>query len=82
MFDIENKLIGQCYNGACVMSEHLTGLQAGVKGLVPNALFTYCLAHRLNLVLQHGCSINAKLHIFFCSSNWYCSLFSKFQLVY
>ncbi|KAL4098361.1 hypothetical protein QTP88_022990 [Uroleucon formosanum] len=59
-FDIENKLVGQCYDGACVMSGHLTGLQASVKEVAPNALFTHCLAHRLNLVLQHGCSINAK----------------------
>jgi hypothetical protein len=25
-FDIESKLVGQCYDGACVMSRHLTGL--------------------------------------------------------
>ncbi|KAL4148801.1 hypothetical protein QTP88_002954 [Uroleucon formosanum] len=66
-FDIENKLVGQCYDGACVMSGHLTGLQARVKEVAPNALFTHCLAHRLNLVLQHGCSINAKCHIVFAN---------------
>ncbi|KAL4091880.1 hypothetical protein QTP88_026492 [Uroleucon formosanum] len=66
-FDIENKLVGQCYDGACVMSGHLTGLQARVKEVAPNALFTHCLAHRLNLVLQHGCSINAKCRIFFAN---------------
>ncbi|KAE9522975.1 hypothetical protein AGLY_016606 [Aphis glycines] len=44
-FDIENKLVGQCYDGACVMSGHLTGLQARVKEVAPNALFTHCLAH-------------------------------------
>ncbi|KAL4141558.1 hypothetical protein QTP88_004182 [Uroleucon formosanum] len=66
-FDIENKLVGQCYDGACVMSGHLTSLQARVKEVAPNALFTYCLAHRLNLVLQHGCSINAKCRIFFAN---------------
>ncbi|KAL4153064.1 hypothetical protein QTP88_000897 [Uroleucon formosanum] len=66
-FDIENKLVGQCYDGACVMFGHLTGLQARVKEVAPNALFTHCLAHRLNLVLQHGCSINAKCRIFFAN---------------
>ncbi|KAL4131214.1 hypothetical protein QTP88_008555 [Uroleucon formosanum] len=66
-FDIENKLVGQCYDGACVMSGHLTGLQARVKEVAPNALFTHCLAHRLNLVLQHGCSINAKCRVFFAN---------------
>jgi len=62
-FDIENKLVGQCYDEACIMYRHLTDLQARVKELSPNALFTHCLAHRLNLVLQHGCSINANLTI-------------------
>ncbi|KAL4141956.1 hypothetical protein QTP88_004495 [Uroleucon formosanum] len=66
-FDTENKLVGLCYDGACVMSGHLTGLQARVKEVAPNALFTHCLAHRLNLVLQHGCSINAKCRIFFAN---------------
>ncbi|KAL4098838.1 hypothetical protein QTP88_023358 [Uroleucon formosanum] len=66
-FDTENKLVGQCYDGACVMSGHLTGLQVRVKEVAPNALFTHCLAHRLNLVLQHGCSINAKCRIFFAN---------------
>ncbi|KAL4152679.1 hypothetical protein QTP88_000512 [Uroleucon formosanum] len=42
-------------------------LQARVKEVAPNALFTHCLAHRLNLVLQHGCSINAKCRIFFAN---------------
>ncbi|CAI6376250.1 unnamed protein product [Macrosiphum euphorbiae] len=62
-----HNVIGQCYDGACVMSGHLTGLQARVKEVAPNALFTHCLAHRLNLVLQHGCSINAKCRIFFAN---------------
>ncbi|KAL4082421.1 hypothetical protein QTP88_021317 [Uroleucon formosanum] len=43
------------------------GLPARVKEVAPNALFTHCLAHRLNLVLQHGCSINAKCRIFFAN---------------
>jgi len=36
-FEIQNKLVGQCYNGAYIMSGHLTGLQARVKELAPNA---------------------------------------------
>jgi len=39
-FDIENKLVGQCYDGACAISKHLIGLQASVKELATNALFT------------------------------------------
>lgn len=64
-FDIEKKLVGQCYDGASVMAGHLTGLQARVKHIAPNAIFTHCLAHRLNLVLQNGCSMNTKCRIFF-----------------
>lgn len=40
------------------MAGNITGLQARIKTIAPNALFTHCLAHRLNLVLQHGCSGN------------------------
>jgi hypothetical protein len=48
--NMESKLVDQCYDGACGL---LTDLQARVKELAPNALFTHCLAHRLNLVFQH-----------------------------
>jgi len=33
-FDVENKLVGQCYDGASVMSGYLTSLQASVKELM------------------------------------------------
>lgn len=66
-FDIEQKLVGQCYDGASVMAGNLTGLQARVKNIAPNAIFTHCLAHRLNLVLQNGCSMNSKCRIFFAN---------------
>jgi hypothetical protein len=66
-FDMESKLVGQCYDEACVMSGHSTGLQARVKELTPNALFTHCLSHRLNLVLQHGFNINTMCRIFFAN---------------
>lgn len=66
-FNIEQKLVGQCYDGASVMAGNITGLQARIKTIAPNALFTHCLAHRLNLVLQHGCSLNEKCRIFFAN---------------
>ncbi|CAG9834122.1 unnamed protein product [Diabrotica balteata] len=50
--DIKNKLVGQTYDGAAVMSGELNGLQAKVKTITPQALFTHCHAHRMNLVLQ------------------------------
>ncbi|XP_060836306.1 uncharacterized protein LOC132918969 [Rhopalosiphum padi] len=66
-FDLKNKLIAQCYDGSCVMPEQLIDLQAIIKEIAPNALFTHCLPHKLNLVLQHGCSINTKCRIFFAN---------------
>jgi len=62
---IEKKLVGQCYDGASVMAWHLNGLQARIKEIAPNALFTHCFAHKLNLVLQHGCNSNKICSIFF-----------------
>lgn len=66
-FDIKNKLIGQCYDGASVMVGHINGLQAKIKEVAPYALFTHCLAHRLNLVLQYGCNSNEECRIFFAN---------------
>lgn len=66
-FSIEKKLVGQCYDGASVMAGNLTGLQARIKEIAPNALFTHCLAHRLNLVLQYGCNNSEKCRIFFAN---------------
>ena len=54
-FDFKNKLVAQTYDGAAVMSSELNGLQSKIRSYAPQALFTHCLAHRLNLVLQHSC---------------------------
>jgi hypothetical protein len=50
--DFKTKLIGQYYDGASVKTGHLNGVQAKIKEVAPNTLFTHCLAHRLNLLLQ------------------------------
>jgi len=66
-FNIEKKLVDQCYDGASVMAGNLNGLQARIKEIAPNALFTHCFAHKLNLVLQHGCNSNKTCRIFFAN---------------
>ena len=49
---IDNELIiGQCYDGASVMSGRHQGVQAKLRNIYPNALYVHCHAHRLNLVL-------------------------------
>lgn len=66
-FNYEQKLIGQCYDGASVMSGHLNGLQKKIKDKAPQAVFVHCLAHRLNLVLQQSFLKITKCRIFFAS---------------
>jgi len=79
-FDIENKLVAQCYDGPCVMSGNLIDLQARVKEVAPNALFTHSLAHKLNLLLQQSCCINVKCRIFFANLTGIASYFHNSTL--
>jgi hypothetical protein len=45
----KGKLVGQTYDGACVMSGRINGLQSKVTEAYPLAIFTHCYAHVLNL---------------------------------
>ena len=42
---------GQSYDGASTMSGEISGLQTKIREVAPNALFTHCCAHNLNLIL-------------------------------
>ena len=46
-----DNLIGQGYDGASVMSGHLSGVQERIRRKIPQALYVHCFAHRLNLVI-------------------------------
>ncbi|KAK0139561.1 Zinc finger MYM-type protein 1 [Merluccius polli] len=59
------KLVAQTYDGASVMSSELNGVQAKIKEKVPEAMFTHCYAHKLNLVLQHSAKCMPECRIFF-----------------
>jgi hypothetical protein len=50
-----NHCIGQTYDGASVMSGRLNGVQALLKRDVPQAIYTHCFNHRLNLVIVDVC---------------------------
>jgi hypothetical protein len=75
-FDLPNKLIGQTYDGAAVMAGELNGLQAKIKTIAPQALFTHCHAHRMNLVLQDTCKSIKECRIFFANLSGFASFFS------
>lgn len=76
-FDLADKLIGQTYDGAAVMSGELNGLQAKIKTIAPQALFTHCHAHRMNLVLQDTCKNIKDCRIFFANLGGFATFFSN-----
>ena len=53
-----DNLIGQCYDGANNMCGHIAGVQAKVKAIQPNAIYTHCYAHCTNLILVEANSRN------------------------
>ena len=72
IFDILEKfqldpqwIIAQCYDGASVMSGHLSGVQSRVKEVAPHAHYVHCYAHTLNLVLVDSVKILSSATEFF-----------------
>ena len=55
----KNKVIGQCYNRASVMSGVNAGVQALIREECPYAVYIHCFTHCLNLVLRDCCKIVA-----------------------
>jgi len=53
-----DNLIGQSYDGASNMRGNYKGLQARITNDCPHALFIWCHAHRLNLVLKQAVLCN------------------------
>jgi hypothetical protein len=47
-----NKLRGQGYDGAAIMSDIYNGVQAKISKKVENAPYVHCAAHSLNLILN------------------------------
>lgn len=57
-FGVELKYLrGQGYDGAAAMSGKYKGVQAHIKKLYPSAIYVYCSAHLLNLVVSKSCSL-------------------------
>lgn len=43
------KIVAQSYDGANVMAGKFNGIQAKIKSSFPYAIYTHCMAHRMNL---------------------------------
>lgn len=54
--DWKNELVGQSYDGASNMSGEYKGLQARINAKNNSAIFVWCHAHRLNLVMANAVS--------------------------
>lgn len=76
-YDCVEKLVAQTYDGAAVMASELNGVQPKIKEKVPEAMFTHCYAHKLNLVLLHSAKCMPEFHIFFKTAEGLASFFSK-----
>lgn len=48
-------VVAQSYDGANVMSGKFNGVQAKIKNKFPYAIYTHCMAHRINLVVIDMC---------------------------
>lgn len=48
-------IVAQSYDGANVMSGKFNGVQAKIKNKFPYAIYTHCMAHRINLVVIDMC---------------------------
>ena len=70
--NIKEKLIGQTYDGASVMSGHINGVQAQLQLEYPFAHFVHCAAHRLNHVLCQAASSLSSVKIFFVNIGAFC----------
>ena len=75
--NIKEKLIGQTYDGASVMSGHANGVQAQLQQEYPFAHFVHCAAHRLNLVLCQAASSISPVKIFFVNIGAFCTFTSN-----
>ena len=73
----KNKLIGQSYDGASVMSGNAGGVQRIVRNTYPFAFYVHCYAHQLNLILEKCASINHTVRSFFCNLHAFPSFFTR-----
>ena len=49
-----NDIRAQAYDGASVMSGHVSGVQTRIRQVNPNAVYVHCRPHVLNLCIVHA----------------------------
>ncbi|KAJ4930678.1 hypothetical protein JOQ06_024986 [Pogonophryne albipinna] len=76
-YNCVEKLVAQTYDGAAVMASALNGVQAKIREKVPEAMFTHCYAHKLNLVLSHSAKCMPECRTFFKTVEGLAAFFNK-----
>uniref|UniRef100_A0A2H8TX88 Zinc finger MYM-type protein 1 n=1 Tax=Melanaphis sacchari TaxID=742174 RepID=A0A2H8TX88_9HEMI len=65
-------IVAQSYDGASVMSGRFNGVQQKVKLRHPCAIYTHCMAHRVNLIVIDMCKIVKETrYVFNCLESIY-----------
>lgn len=65
------QIIGQSYDGASVMAEKFNGVQAKIQNRYPCAIYTLCMAHRVNLAVVDMCTfvkVSVKKDVYRCTN--------------
>ena len=47
VFNPMEKLVCQCYDGAALMSGHVSGVQTRIREQIDRALFVHCMGHEV-----------------------------------
>lgn len=63
--DWKNRLCAQAYDGAASMQGKYSGLKTFIQNENPNALYVWCSAHLLNLVIVDTCDCCMVTKVFF-----------------
>ena len=74
--DCTAKLVAQSYDGATVMSGIRNGVQQKIKNVCPQAIYIWCNAHILALVLSKSCNRIGEISSFFSTLQSLCIFFS------
>ena len=50
VFNPMEKLVCQCYDGAALMSGHVSGVQTRIREQIDRALFVHCMGHEVRTI--------------------------------
>jgi hypothetical protein len=58
------QIVAQSYDGVNIMSRKFNGLQNKIKNQYPYAIYTHCMAHKMNLIVINMCKCVKVMNIY------------------